>query len=272
MFRFRCSPCFLLLLWLCADATSAQEADLPSAIEVRTKLEQWVLTKQITSAESTAWVSEKASLGELNGLRKQEIAQLEEYTAAAGERVADLAGKRSGFAEEEKSLKTWRRDLENTVATLEGRVRTMIPVFPQPLRDEVAESITRLEETGSVAEAPLQQRARDVMMVLQACQKFQNEITVLTEVRELGGQRREVEILYVGLTEAWFVDASGRFSGTGKPTADGWRWREDPSLAPEVRQAIELQARREEPAFVTLPISGTPQGQGSTNPSTTPAP
>ncbi len=262
-----------LVFWFAALAASAQEAtELPSAVEVRTKLEQWVLTKQITSAESAAWASEKANLGELNGLRRQEIEQLKAFAVAVGERVTELAGKQEAFVEEEKNLKTWRRELEATVADLESRVRAMIPVFPQPFRDEVTEAITRLEESDEAADAPIQQRARDVMMVLQAYQKHQNEITVLTEVREMGGQRREVEVLYIGLHEAWYVDASGRFSGVGQPTVTGWQWREDNGLASRVRQAIELQARRAEPAFVTLPISGTPQEQGSAIPTATPAP
>lgn len=262
-----------LVSWFAVLAASAQDAsELPSAVEVRTKLEQWVLTKQLTSAESAAWASEKTNLGELNGLRRQEIEQLKAFAVAAGERVTELAGKREAFAEEEKNLKTWRRELENTVTDLESRVRTMIPVFPQPLRDEVAEAIARLEESDDAEDAPLQQRARDVMMVLQAYQKHQNEITVLTEVRELGGQRREVEVLYLGLSEAWFVDASGRFSGVGHPTATGWQWQEDSSLASQVRQAIELQARRAEPAFVTLPISGGSLTPDPVNPNPTPAP
>lgn len=256
-----------------ALAASAQEAaTLPSAVEVRTKLEQWVLTKQLTSAESAAWASEKTNLGELNGLRRQEIEQLKAFATSAGERVTELAGKREALAEEEKNLKTWRRELETTVTDLEARVRTMIPVFPQPLRDEVAEAITRLEENDEAAEAPLQQRARDVMMILQAYQKHQNDITVLTEVRELGGQRREVEVLYLGLDEAWFVDASGRFSGVGHPTTSGWQWREDASLAPRVRQAIEIQARSAAPGFAILPISGAPPTQAPATSNPTPAP
>lgn len=262
-----------LIFWLAAPAASAQEAALlPSAVEVRTKLEQWVLTKQLISAESASWDSKKANLGELNELRRQEIDQLKTFAEAAGERVTELAGKREAFAEEEKNLKSWRRELESTVGNLEDRVRTMIPVFPEPLRDEVAEVIARLEESGGVEEAPLQQRARDVMMVLQAYQKHQNEITVLTEIRELGGQRREVEVLYLGLNEAWFVDTSGRFSGVGQPTASGWQWREDSSLASRVRQAIELQARRAEPGFVTLPISGAPLAQDPVKSNPAPAP
>jgi Protein of unknown function (DUF3450) len=273
MLRFWSLSLVGLVSCFAAPAALAQDmAALPPAVEVRTKLEQWVLTKQITSEESAAWASEKTKLGELNGLRRQEIEQLKEFAAAAGERVTELAGKREAYAEEEKNLKTWRRALETTVTELESRVRTMIPVFPLPLRDDVAEAIIRLEEGNDAAEAPLQQRARDVMMVLQAYQKHQNEITVLTEVRELGGQRREVEVLYLGLDEAWYVDASGRFSGVGQPTSEGWQWREENGLASRVRQAIDLQAQRAEPAFATLPISGKPQEQGSGVPITTPVP
>ena len=69
------------------------------------------------------------------------------------------------------------------------------------------------------------------------------------------GQRHEVEVLYLGLNQAWYVDPSDRFSGQGIPGAEGWTWKQDNRLASSVRSAIEVQTRRAVPTFVELPLA-----------------
>ena len=57
----------------------------------------------------------------------------------------------------------------------------------------------------------------------------------------------------------WYVDIEGKHSGYGVPADNGWIWTEDNSIAPRVRSAIEIQARRAAPTFVELPLaSGSP--------------
>ena len=254
MFSHRYSQPFWLLLTLTvAHGVVAQDAALPKAVEVQSKLEQWVKTRQLISEEASAWETEKATLAELNEIRTRETAQLDEFVKAAGERVGELAAKRANFSKEKEDLKASRSDLEGRLAKMEDSLKSLIPEFPPALREKIEETIIRLEAPAS--DAALQDRMRDVLLALQACLEFQTSVTVAFDVREMDGEKREIEILYLGLSRAWYVDVSGKHAGHGVPSRSGWVWTEDNSIAAEVRSAIEIQSREVAPAFVELPLA-----------------
>lgn len=230
----------------------AQEEPLPEGEVVKAGLQEWIKVKQAISKERSDWEAEKEMLSELNSIREKEIAQLGEFIEAAGERIAEVDKKRSEFTEEEKTLKDWRRQLESSVSELENQIRPLLSRIPTPLREKVAEAVLRLETPDSGA--PLQNRTRDVLLVLQATLEFQNALTLDGDVREIEGERREIDILYLGLTQAWYADKTGSFGGLGRVTENGWEWIEENRLAPRIRKVIEIQQRSLPPEFVELPI------------------
>ncbi|GEM_PF-471154 len=238
---------------LVAQEPVAPQPPLPGAVEMQSKLEQWVKTRQLISAERAAWEEEKATLAGLSEVRLRESEQLDDFIAAAGARVAEVDGKRTAFAKEEADLKAWRAVMEKEVASLEQQIRPLLPRVPLPLRGKVEEALIRLESPDP--DHPLQNRARDILLVLQAYLDFQNALTVDSDIREIAGARREVSILYLGMAQAWYVDLEGKHSGYGIPSNKGWIWTEDNSIASRVRAAIDIQARRAAPAFVKLPLT-----------------
>lgn len=248
-----------LVLWL-VPLLHGQAPEEAGAAVLQKKTGEWIETRRLIGEEAAAWQAEKASLEDLNGIRANESAQLDEFVKAAGARVAELSAKKEALTKEQSDLRSWRAALDADLSKLESGLRPLLPRFPAVLREKVEESILRLE--AAEADQPLQNRARDVLLVLQACVEFQNSITVDTEVREIGGERREVEVLYLGLNQAWYVDASGNLGGHGTPGGQGWIWTEDNSLAPRIRSAIEIQSRRATPAFVELPLSNGNEKEG----------
>ncbi len=240
------SIAFFLILFAASMAV-AQEA-----AEVQTALKQWVLTEQIISRERANWTAEKETLTELNNLRQRETAQLAEFTKAAASRIEEVDAQRKKFSDEEADLKFWRRSLAAKVASLENEIRPLISLFPVPLRAKVEEAVVRLENPDP--NRPLQHRSRDVLLVTQAYLNFKNAITLDADIRNIDGEDREVEVLYLGVTQAWYVDRSGNYSGYGVPTAKGWVWTEESGLASSVANAIAVQSRRATPAFVKLPL------------------
>ena len=78
------------------------------------------------------------------------------------------------------------------------------------------------------------------------------------EVKEIldlgGGLRREMNVLYLGLTRGFGVSADGAVAAVGRPEPAGWTWSRRDGLAPAVRQAVAV-FRRESPAgLVPLPL------------------
>lgn len=253
-FRFA----FLIGAVLACQVITAQDQEepLPSPEIVQKKIEKWVETKKTISAERSKWETQEATLKDLNQIRQRESAQLEEFALAAKERVSELAKRRDEFAKEEQELKAWRKKLESEVGEFERRVQPLLAQFPPPLRAKVDEAAIRLEAADE--SAPLQNRIRDVLLLVQAWQEFHNTITADSELREIDGQKREVKLLYFGMTQAFYVDASGRHAGYGIPSGQGWQWTEEKALAPKIQLAIDVHARSETPQFVRLPIVSSP--------------
>ncbi len=246
-----------LLISVSGALLVAQEKveELPKAWVVKQALKEWVLTKQLISKETSQWAVEKESLADLNVVRQREIKQLGEFSKAAGIRIAEIDKQRKQFSQEKADLTSWRRGLKTQINVLENELRPLIPLFPLSLRSKMEEALTRLETPDT--ERPLQHRTRDVLLVMQACLNFQNTITLDADIRPIDGEDREIEILYLGLTQAWYVDQTGKYSGYGVPGPEGWIWTEEPALATSIRQAIAIQSRQATPAFVTLPLSNT---------------
>lgn len=245
------------LAWILLALTaplSAQETQPASVLQ--TKVSEWIRTLQLISEEKTAWALEKETLTDLNAIRKSEIEKLDEFIRAAEERVQELDEKRQAYAAEEAEMKEWRRDLERRIGPMEETLRPLTKVFPLPLREKVEEAVLRLEEPDP--QAPLQNRVRDVLRIVQAMLEFHNSLNWDNEIREIDGQQREVSILYLGLTRAYYVDPSGKYAGFGSPAAEGWRWVEAPQLAESVRLAIDVLRTDVPPKFVTLPVGNLP--------------
>jgi hypothetical protein len=232
--------------------TLSAEGQEPDAATVQAKLEKWVETKQATSKEKSDWDAKKAMLRDLNEIRRAEIEKLSEFAAAAEYRIEEIETKRAKFSDEETRLKAWRKEMTEKTEAIENSLRPLLSRMPPPLREKVSESVTRLQTPE--ADTPLQTRTRDVLLILQAVLEFQNAITIDGDVREVDGKRREVDILYFGLSRAWFCDRNGSYGGYGKVTDKGWEWVDDNRVAAEVRKTIDVRRRDVPPELVELPF------------------
>ncbi len=230
----------------------ASDSDRTPPSLAQEKAREWVEVQKTISAEESAWVQEKQEVQDLMELRRKEIAQLDEVIAAAGTRLRDAEEQRTALLAEEKELRTERQLLQQRIKEMESRIRALEPSFPPPLRNKVADALERLEVTDS--SLPLQNRYRDVLAILTEAGNFQNQITVDSEMRELGDEQVEVQVFYLGLGQAYYTDRSGRHAGHGVPTTEGWSWTEDPSLSSRIRKAIAVHQKQAPAELVRLPL------------------
>lgn len=95
-----------------------------------------------------------------------------------------------------------------------------------------------------------------VVTLLGQLDKFNSQLSVSPElVKNAAGENVQVQVLYLGLAQAWFVNNDDTFAGTGKPAANGWEWSIEPGLAPVVRRAIRISENAEPATYVGLPAS-----------------
>lgn len=236
-------------------ADVGDEPDPAPPAVIQEKIREWVRVKKQISTERAGWEADKQSLADLNELRTREIVSLQEIIDATGTRLTDAEKQRVELLAEEEALRGGRELLEARIARAEERLRGLIPRFPPPLLEEVGDAIARIESAD--AEVPLQDRYRDLLSVMGEVGHFDSSITVASELREIDGKRVEIDVLYLGMARAWYVDREGRHAGYGLPTEEGWRWTEEASVAAEVRQTIAIRQKTAAPAVVSLPFSAS---------------
>lgn len=218
------------------------------------KVVKLIEVKKLISKEAANWEMEKQQLTDLVELRKKEIEKVAEIVERSQQRITDVEEKSNALDTELKQRETWRKDFGATVTALEDSLIENLGFLPPPVVGEVSDAIERLKDRKDTEE-DLQTRFRDIAAILNECTTFNAKIHTYTEVREVEGERLEVEVLYMGMHQAWFVDRNGKRAGVGVPSKDGWVWQSVPSIAAQVRKTIDIQAKRESPEFVKLPFS-----------------
>ena len=107
---------------------------------------------------------------------------------------------------------------------------------------------------GAQARASVAERAQNVLGILNEANKANTEINVSFEVHNLSdGTPSEVQAIYVGLAQAYFVSAKGE-AGVGRPGPDGWVWTPSNGVASRINRALEIIQGKHAPSFVPLPV------------------
>ena len=239
------------LLWPGAPLVADDEVD-----GTRAALEQWVETRRLISQEKRDWALGRELLGDRISIVQSEIESLRTAIGEAQESIAAADKTRAELEAENERLKSGSAGLEETVATLEGGVRALLPRLPEPALERVRPLAQSLPEDGAETELSLGRRFQNVVGILDQIDKLEREVTPANEVRELGGgTSAEVAVIYVGVGHAWYASADKRFAGVGTAGPDGWTWTPANDAAQAIALAIAIQRVDEPAAFVQVPIA-----------------
>lgn len=245
------------LLFL-AGTSTAGDGDGPSAAlalqETRLTMDKWIETQQIISKERKDWQQGKEILVSRLDLVKSEVTTLEEKILQAESAVTEANRRRDELLEENERLKAVGSQLAQGVTGMEGEVRKLFDSVPQPIRTKLLPLSQRIPEDPANTRVSAAERFQNVLGILNELNKANNEITVGYEVHTLAdGRPSEVQAIYVGLAQAYYVSASGE-AGIGRPGADGWQWEASKAVAGDVLMALEILQGKQTPAFVALPV------------------
>jgi hypothetical protein len=168
--------------------------------------------------------------------------------------VAESDNKRNDLLAENEQLKAAGAQLTEAVTAMEVEVRKLFKRVPEPIQTRLQNLYQRIPEDPAKTRVSVAERFQNVVPILDALNKANNEITVSLEVHNLAdGKPSEVTAIYVGLAQAYYVSAKGE-AGIGRPTADGWKWEPSQAVARDVLTALEILQGKHTPAFVPLPV------------------
>ena len=178
--------------------------------------------------------------------------QIEEATSAAEKAQEE----REALLAENDGLISAADTMKGLVVGLEKRLKAVIQLFPEPLvLDTLDRLIKQMPEDSEETRASLSARLQLIVAILQESQKFNSGILVASEIRANEvGEDVQVETLYLGLSQAFFVDQSREFAGYGVPTAEGWQWTVAPEMGAAIGRVISQYNEVTPASFTGLPV------------------
>jgi len=240
-----------LLPFLAMVAAPASEANEPLA-ETRSALDQWVETRRAISAERTRWREAQAFLEQSIEWMETELQMLAERLADGEESTSAAEARRGELSAEDERLQARAQFARGEIENLERELQALARVFPTVLLSRVQPLLDRMQRAES---ASLPQRIQNVVGLLSEVNRFNRSVTLAWEVRPLpDGRQAEVQTLYLGLAQAYFVNDTGTIAGHGWPSADGWQWTEQPELARAISRAVAVYSADRPAEFISLPV------------------
>ncbi|MBL8860491.1 MAG: DUF3450 family protein [Planctomycetes bacterium] len=240
--------------FVCSSATFPPQAG-PEIATARTTLERWVETRRVISLEQSDWQVGKEVLESRAAVLLREIEALQGRIGDARGSIAEADKKREALLEENARLKEASASLATTVAGLEARTRALLRRLPDPIRERVKPLSQRLPDETAEARSTLSERFQNVVGILNEIDKFHRTITLTSEVRQLGdGTTAEVTAIYLGISQGYFVTASGLSAGTGTSGAEAWVWTPANDAASRIARAIAVLKNEHVAEFVPLPM------------------
>jgi hypothetical protein len=193
--------------------------------ETRETLAKWVEARQMISRLNADWEEDRQTLRSTISLFDGQRKQLESKLAKVGEDNVQVVKETTENDVLHKNYMAALEKLEELIVGFEGKLKAQVNNYPPPLRNQefLAKLLTLVPEDSAKTEIPLISRLQNL-------------------------------ILYLGLGQAWFVDGTGGFAGTGGPSAAGWVWDENPAISESVRRAIAVYEKGEPATYVGLPV------------------
>lgn len=222
-------------------------------LESKERIREWVRVETVLSHEFAEWENEKNQLNYQMELLSQEYKLLEERLSGSEQLIEKGMQRRLDLIQSEKDLETQESSLLQEVDLMERYIQTMFDRLPPCLKEKVDVHVRKIslltDEAGT-----LSARWQNVFHVLMAVWDFDSKMTCVREIMpQADGQLAEVEVLYAGLSQAWYVGVNN--AGSGYPGEHGWQWTHDPSLTDEVRQAIQIvNAQNMDIKYLELPF------------------
>ncbi len=223
--------------------------------EMRELLDKWVDLQKALSKEKSEAKDAKLVLQQRIELLTRELEELKEKRVKGELDVTEADRKKAEMADKKTGIVGSLAELEKEAPALEGELRALQPLLPDPVKERLAPLFGRVPEVGKTSKASLAERYQNVVGVLNEVAKANQEIGVVSEIRTLDdGKPAEVKTLYIGLGQAYFVNATGKKGGIGRPGQHGWEWQQDDSLAGNIRLSLDMLQSKSSAKFIPMPV------------------
>lgn len=225
--------------------------------DLDTMVERWMLLRATIADEKRVWKAQKQQWEGEIALLKQESETLSSEIEAANTFVSSVEKERSTALQQKEKMEAELEKLETVITEAENELRKWQKRIPSGLQKHVtAFDMLPVASKGSKY-LSLPKRAQAVAAIYAQIEFLQNQLHTTQELLDTGTTRRQVEVLYMGLSIAYAVSPGNDWAAIGTPSAQQWIWTPSEKDAKTIRQAIDIFKRQEPAKLITLPITVT---------------
>ena len=195
-----------LLAGLAALSSAHVRAEAPVA-ETRSTLEKWVETRQLISKTRSDWQTDKETLDQTIQLYERELKSIDEQLSKVSTNSTQVDKERETALTEQRELNEALDKVNTLVVGLEKKIVQLAPSFPPPLTEKIQSLLKRIPADPATSRSSGLERLQNVVGIINEVDKFNAAVTVVSEVqKDPSGAEVQVETMYVGLGQAYFVD------------------------------------------------------------------
>ncbi len=232
-------------IFLFAGAGVAKATD--TGILVR-DVERLIELQQSIRQEWTQWEVQREAL-----TRRHDLLQLEKSMLEA--RV-DEAEQAAAYEVQAMAALEERLDLRDEILQKAGQLLAETELLAPFARETVPEGLRNSLPPPVPDATSILYRLQAVMNLTAAIHQLDQSITQNRQLMDSpDGGRRQFDVLYLGLSQAYAVSPDNRLAGHGFRHNGNWNWSWNPEWANPIRQAIRIHQNDLPPRWVRLPVA-----------------
>lgn len=235
----------------------------PTLKELDALVGRWIGLRTTIAEEQREWDARQNQWNAEIKLLSQESAMLDSemeiFSGAASaeeqERAKLLARKHAMTAELDK--------LKAALDAAELEMKAWKIRLPESLRLPLDPLFKALPETQADADKlEITKRVQTIVALYTQIENLQYGFHCTSEMLDVGnGERRQVDVIYVGLSRAFAVSLNNEWAAVGIPGSNGWNWQAHSEHADSVRSAIVVFNRQKAAELVRLPMQFTGEAE-----------
>lgn len=263
--------CFMLVAILIAlpiDAINTNATELDNLVI------QWTQLEQQHSEIDNHWRENKPLLEQQLLLLKEERIQLQGILNQHATANDEVEKERFDLLQQQTQMEENQQLMESELNKVSSIVISMYSQLPPPLKEKWGADIAILSggnklSTGTAAvvenNVPHQtntllnnsERLDKLLGLFNHITQFEQRVALHQTTMQVSETTEiQVDQVYLGLSQGWYISKDGQYWGTGNSTVQGWQWQHQ---NPEVdifklRQTVQMLTEPVVATLVTLPI------------------
>jgi hypothetical protein len=217
---------------------------------------KWVDLRGQIAAEKRQWKRQQEALQREIDLLSREKKQLDIKISSANSARQSLVQDVAELETRKAHLAKIIADINKSAVEAMVRIKRLLTYVPNVLKSDDLRFFDDVgyADNGAVSAV---RRMQAVLVALGEIEALENSNHAVREILSVDGERREMDVVYLGLARGFAVSPDNSVAAVGVPAAGGWKWTRVSEKEQNIRRFFEVCRNEAAPQLVRLPVGGT---------------